>query len=511
MTTKPPSGTGLAAVESDDEDATATSVEDAIGDILDESTDKPVPPLTLPAPGVASADSTDTTKTPGPISIKTPTPVVETIPAPLSLKTPGPTPAPLTARDPKSKLPSIPPSRKESSGAFPLPGMAPEGGKSDEDKTLIARLSVLDELVEESTKVEEIDAVLRAATKQEPIALSDQATAEREKALGVSLGDRIAAAEFEDPGDDDDLTVSATPGIISITDEDEDDDEPTASQRPPGVRKTPTPATGGPRLDTPIPLLAGGPRLPPPTLPSGRTVHLPTPSGGLPPLPMPLASPASAPQRALTPALPIPAPLGVPATGTSPASAIFNKVQLPMGGLVAFLVAAFGGGFVVGAWWFGGQGSAPPVAIQAPASPPAAKAPEPAAVAPPAPAPAAAEPKPAEPMPAAEAKAEPEAKPAPAVAEPSAAQEAPAPAEPLPIPVRHVAPVRPKLVVHKAAPVAEKPAAAVKPPTVAAKPAPPKATAPATKPTAKPVTASAKSASKSDKAKAKAWVDPFAE
>ena len=389
MTTKPPSGTGLAAVQSDDEDATATSVEDAIGDILLDEADKPS--LTLPAPGA----STNSTKTPGPVSIKTPTPEVtletpgplslETpaplslkTPAPLSLKTPGPTPAPLTTRDPSSVLPSIPPSQKESSGAFPLPGMAPADGKNtDEDKTLIARLSVLDDLAEESTKVEEIDAVLRAATKPEPIALSDQATAQREKALGVSAADRVAAAEFEEPGDEDEMTVSATPGIISISDDDDDEDDTTASQRPPSARKTPTPATGGPRLDTPIPLLAGGPpRLPPPTLPSGRTVHLPTPSGGLPPIPMPLASPASAPQRALTPALPIPAPLGVSPPGPSPASAIFNKVQLPMGGLVAFLVAAFGGGFVVGAWWFGGQASAPAVAVQAPAP---AKPPEPAA------------------------------------------------------------------------------------------------------------------------------------
>ena len=43
MTTKPPSGTGLAAVGSDDEDATATSVDDAIGDILDEAIDERAP------------------------------------------------------------------------------------------------------------------------------------------------------------------------------------------------------------------------------------------------------------------------------------------------------------------------------------------------------------------------------------------------------------------------------------------------------------------------------------
>jgi hypothetical protein len=539
----------LAAVRPDEEDATATSVDTGLKpDSLLDGTDK-AGPLTLPAPGALSAG----TETPLPITLETPPPIVKRTPlpeiktptpaplfgdasetgtpgpilTPRPILTPGPvmtkTPAPLTKRDPSSLLPSIPAARKEPSGAFPLPGMAPPDAakSSDEDATLIARLSVLDDLAEESTKVEEIDEVLRAASqkKEEPIALSDQATAEREKALSVSPAERAAAAEFEEPGDDD-MTISATPGIISISDEDEDDEEPTASQRPPGAHKTPTPPTGGPRLQTPLPVAVGGPRLPAPTPPPGRSIRLPTPSGGLPPIPMPLASPASAPQRAITPALPIPAPQGAPAPAVSSVSAtILKKYQMPLVALVAFLASAFGAGFIAGAWLFGGQPAATPVAVQAPAAPaptvvptvPAATAPTPsaektaaatektAAATAEKPA-AAAEPAPAE-KPAAPAPAEQPALEAnPVVAQPAPA-EAPA-AEPA-LPVRHVAPIRPKPPVHKPAP----------PAAVAAKPPANKPAAPAGKPAAKPATASAKPAAAPAKGgkSGKAWVDPFAE
>jgi hypothetical protein len=538
MTTKPPSGTGLAAVGSD-EDATATDLEEGIETVLRDASGQTPKSLTLPAPG----DPPASTETPLPISLETPPPVSAKTPAP-ALKTPGPTPAPLfgngaasggtgtpgpvitktpaplTKRDPTSLLPSIPPARKEPSGAFPLPGMAaPDAGKSsDDEQTLIARLSVLDDPGEESTKVEEVDAVLRATAKAEPIALSEQASAERERALSVSAADRVAAAEFEEPGDDDDEVVIATPGIISISDDD-DDEEPTASQRPPGTpRKTPTPATGGPRLQTPIPLAASGPRLPAPTLPPGKSPRLPTPSGGLPPIAALLATPPSAPQRAITPALPIPAPVGTPATSSSPASAIFNKVQLPMGGLVAFLVAAFGAGFVLGAWlWGGGQPVASPVPAQAPAAAQATAVPQPApasapaAVAAPAPtAPAAAPEKPpaaaVEKPPAAEAKAAAPAaaeEKAPAIEEKQAAAvEKPPAAEAEAPPARRPPPLHPKPLVRKPpAPAAAKPAAPAAKPAVAA-----------AKPSAKPA-ASEKPATKNDKAaaKAKAWVDPFAE
>jgi hypothetical protein len=503
MSTKPPSGTGLAAVGPDDDDA--TSIADGSIDVIIESKDKPHPgSLTLPAPGTPSG-----AKTPAPLSAKTPGPILKT-PAPIS-KTPGPTPAPVAKRDASSMLPNIPAARKEPSGAFPLPGMAPpEASKSsDDDKTLIARLSVLDDLAEESTKVEEIDEVLRAASTkkgglEEPIALADQATAEREKARAVSAADRVAAAEFEDPGDDDDEVIMATPGIISISDDD-DDEEPTASQRPPGARKTPTPTTAGARLQTPVPLAASGPRLPAPTPPPGRSLRLPTPSGGLPPIPMPLVSPASAPQRAITPALPIPAPSGAPAAATSTFAFILNKVQLPIAALVAFLVAVFGLGFLVGDMWRGSDAVTTAPAAPAPAAAVApTPAPAPAAAPTPAPAPAAPVGEPAAAAPT-EAKAAPEepkveAKPV----EPEPAPEAPAP-------VRHVPVAHPKPIVHKApvatAPVAAKPAAA-KPAAAAAKPA-----AAAAKPAAAaaPKPAAAKPAAAKAGGKAKNWVDPFAE
>jgi hypothetical protein len=403
-------------------------------------------------------------------------------PAPLSLTTPAPvTKAPAGTRDASSALPSIPAAKKEPSGAFPLPGMASGGTKSsDEDVTLIARLSLLDELVEESTKVEPIDAALRAAAKNdEPLALADQALAERDRALGLSPAERMAAAEFEDPGDDDELTVSATPGIISISDEEDDDDEPTASQRPQNARKTPTPTTAG--LQTPLPSFGGGPRLPAPSPPPGRPMRLPTPSAGMSSVPMPLATPASAASRSLTPALPIPAPMGSLAGPAPGRSAIFSKVQLPIGGLVASLIAMFGIGLLLGAVFWRGQAATiatepPPPAPIVVAKPEPEPAPPPVA----APAPTAAAPAPAPEPTAAEAKPAAAPEPAP-VAEPTR-------------PVKHLAVAHPKPVIaHKAA---TEPGASPKPVVAAAKPA------------AKPAKAMA---AKSEKAKSKSWVDPFAE
>jgi hypothetical protein len=212
------------------------------------------------------------------------------------------TPAPVAAanRDPSSVLPTIPVPRKEPSGAFPLPGMAPpEGAKAagENDVTLIARLSILDEPSEESTKVEQEEAaVLRAKASTETADLTDtkfdedlhdavdlgeQAAVEREKALAAGAASpvaaRLSAAEFEDPGDDDeDVVVSATPGIISI---EEDEEEPTASQRPSG-RNTPAPVIPSLGSPTPPPMMAS-PRLPAPTPVPGRTMKLPTPGSGL--------------------------------------------------------------------------------------------------------------------------------------------------------------------------------------------------------------------------------------
>lgn len=451
---------------------------------------------------MADADSIEdllsATKTPGPV-IKTPGP---------TLKTPAPVAA--TNRDPSSALPSIPPPTKEPSGAFPLPGMAPPeaNGSGSDDVTLIARLSVLDDLVEESTKVEPLEAALRAkaSTDDEPIDLVGQAAVQRDKALSMAAPtalDRISAAEFEDPGDDDDdaFTVSATPGIISI--EEDDDDEPTASQRPPGLaRTTPAPLNlgGGPGLGgqaTPAPLPAStGPRLPAPTPVPGRALHLPTPNGG-----MPLFGGSSASGPTRTPALPIPAPLGAPAPAqVAPArSAVFKSVQVPLGGIVACLVAVFGAGFVVGAYLWQGD-APPPVAAEAPVRAPAElpQRTEPA------------KPVVAEPAPV----AVPTENAAPTVAEkPAVAAE---PVQPKPVPaaekpaeettklVAHVPPVKPRPVVRKAAPkpVAAATPAAEKPAAVEPKPA-------AAKPKPAPVVSS--KPSKPEKGRGKGWVDPFAE
>ncbi|HVR01153.1 MAG TPA: hypothetical protein VMT47_03415, partial [Polyangia bacterium] len=435
------------------------------------------------------------TKTPMPLSIKTPTP----IPAPLladasfaasfdaSAIDPAAavkTPPPVAERDPSSALPSIPPAKKEPSGAFPLPGMAPEAAKSsDEDATLIARLSLLDEVGDESTKVEPIETALRAAaSKEEPIALIDQALAERGKALGVSPEDRIAAAAFEVPENDDEPTVSATPGIISISDDD-DEDETTASQRPQGARKTPTPTTVGPHLQTPQPLLGGGQRIPTPV----RTSHLPAPGSDFAPVPTPLVSPPSVSHRSLTPALPISAPQGFPTSVGAARSAIFNKVQLPLGGLVAFFVAMFGLGLLFGAWLWRGQG---PITAEAPAptptSPSAVAMPPRAAVPPPAVA--------AEPTPAAAAPAEPKPpEPSPAPAPEKAATVEPVHAMPAPVveahPARRVAIARPKLAIRKPATGTTTPTAGTA--VVAPKPPAKPAAAAAVNPPAKPLTASA--------------------
>jgi nicotinate-nucleotide--dimethylbenzimidazole phosphoribosyltransferase len=479
MTTKPPFGTGLAA---------DTSGDDSIEDIL------------LPS-----------TKTPAPLPGGTPGPVIKT-PGP-SLKTPAPVAA--ANRDPSSALPTIPPPKKEPSGAFPLPGMAPPDAKPGEDVTLIARLSVLDELVEESTKVEPLEAALRAkaSTEDEPINLGEQAATQREKALAMAAPtalDRISAAEFEDPGDDDDdgLIISATPGIISV---EEDDEEPTASQRPPGaVRTTPAPVSlggnNGPSLPsfggalnlggpTPAPL-STGPKLPAPTPVPGRALHLPTPNGGM-PVGLGLGS---GPSRVPTPPLAIPAPMGNPAPAAPARSAVFKSVQVPLGGIVACLVAVFGLGFVVGAYMWQGDAQpsvaaehAPPAEVHAPAelpqrtaAPPVAEQPAAPATPPPVAAPA------ENPAPAAVAE-----KPAPA----PEGEAKPVPPATKPEPeatklVRHVAP-KPRPVVRKPAPAvtaeAEKPA-----------------DKPVAKPAAKPAPV-ASSKPKADKAKGKGWVDPFAE
>ncbi|MDB4980510.1 MAG: hypothetical protein JWM82_1262 [Myxococcales bacterium] len=518
MTAKPPSGLAASGAAQQTLDAL-----DAI-DIDDEVSSDAKSDAT-PAPTSFSAN--DAAKVPPP-------PVLD----PANVKTP----APVANRDAGSALPSIPMARREPSGAFPLPGMAaPDATKSDEDVTLIARLSVLDELAEESTKVEPLESALRAAaSKIDPIALVDQANAQRDKALGASASEQRGAAEFEDPGDDDDeLTVSATPGIISISEDwgerggkdrggkdpggkdsdDDDDEDTTASHRPPGARRTPTPVTAGP-LKTPAPWKAGvtsppsamGPlRLPTPAplfggarLPAPR---LPTPSGGLSTSTgVPVPAPPAPSSRAFTPALPIPAPIGALTTAPMSRSAVFNKVQLPVGGLVAFLVFAFLGGLVLGAFLW--HGEAPPPMVVEPTAPPAVVAPEPVAAEPAAPAPVVIAPV----APAPEkAIAEPMPAPKPVEAAP-VVPEKPAPVvDEKPVTVEKVAPA-PKA---KVAAVAPKPKAT---PPIKAAPAPkPEPVAAAPKHVVAPVAHIAKPAAAPKRPPGKPvkgsknWVDPFAE
>jgi hypothetical protein len=474
----------------------------------------------------------DATPAPTPFSAKANEAAKPAAPDPENVKTP----APVANRDAGSALPSIPMSRREPSGAFPLPGMAaPDANKSDDDVTLIARLSVLDELAEESTKVEPLESALRAAaSKADPIALVDQANAQRDKALGVPASAQRSAAEFEDPGDDDELTVSATPGIISISEDDDGDEdadeETTASQRPPGARRTPTPVTVGP-LKTPSPLkpsatpppatgalrlptpaqLFGGARLPAPSPVPGKAMRLPTPTTGLSTSTgIPVPAPPTPSGRAFTPALPIPAPIGALTTAPMSRSAVFNKIQLPMGGLVAFLVAAFGGGLVLGAFLWHGEAPPPaaPSMVVEPAAPPE---PAPPTLAAPAPAaPAATAPAPEKAPAAPNAPAEPT--PAPVAAAP-VVPEKPAPVAPeTPSPVEKAAPApKPKAVA-----VAPRPKAA---PAIKAAPAPKPEIAAAPKPhvaapvahAAKPVAVAKKSAGKPAAKGSKNWVDPFAE
>lgn len=562
MSTKPPSGTGLAADESIDD-----SIEDLLfeakshapgdDDITLSKTSTPPPVAGTPAPLAAAATPPPVLGTPAPMKV----------PASASLKTPAPTktPSPVATanRDPSSVLPTIPAPTKEPSGAFPLPGMAPpEGNKiGDDDSTLIARLSVLDDESDESTKVEPLEAVLRAkaseSPEETPINLGEQAAAQRDKALAMAAPtalDRVSAAEFEDPGDDDELTVSATPGIISI---EEDEEETTASQRPPSAR-TPhpvVPSLGGPSLSdsspgAPLPTLSspslsplilggatpapvpGGPRLPAPTPVPGRMMRIPTgtPSSGLSTL---AAGAAGGSGRVATPAFSIPAPQGSPAQAQASVSTaavrslIFKQVQVPFGGIVACLFAVFLGGFIVGAYLWQADGPASvaadgpqrahdpasaPIRTQAPAPQDEAKANAGESPVVPETPPVAAQPavddKPVVADTPVVAKPIDVEKPAPTPVKTLPAVAVTPPADELEKPVRRVAaPVRPK-AVRKPAVVA--PATAPKPAaTASATPAAsPKPAAAAPKPA--PV-ASTKPAKGGDKAHGKGWVDPFAE
>jgi hypothetical protein len=338
------------------------------------------------------------------------------------------------------RTPSPSPLGSEIPAPVPLPGMPP----AQNDVTVLApRPSIADEISEESTKVEPLETAIRAAASKDD-GLTSQASEQRERALRKSsaAAPRTTARqeaddfEFEDPdaGDDHnraaddhngaaDLDGGHTPADIPISDEDDDaEPSPLAGFAP----SRPAPGGFQPRLPPP------GRLTPPPGRPDlypGRRVltpnadFLPAPSGGY----------GGFGSGAHYPSIAIPAPSMGESTTRVNTALTDGRIRLPMGGLAAFLAAAFAGGLVLGALlWRGHAAPAPVAAASAPASPPAA-ATEPL-IKPVAPAAAAAPAKAAAPAAAAEA---PAAAAAPVVA---ATEDAPPVA---PRPVRHAAP-RPK-------------------------------------------------------------------
>jgi hypothetical protein len=380
-----------------------------------------------------------------------------------------------------------------------------------DEVTQIARSSLLDEASdEEETKVGPAESARRAAAANREtddeleLALAEQASAEREKALRRSAPPAPAQGgevEFQDPDDYDGPPLAHdTPSTIPI--EDDDDDESTANGR--------GPLSGSSVAPTPAPL--GGPRLPPPGAPAFGS-RLPTPSTGLrppgsPPLGLPMGNPGFSPSPSPAFGLPagagymgggsgagygppavgsspfgargtasssagvaIPAPSGLPATTRS---AVWGKVQLPWIGFGMVLFAMFSLGLLVGALRWRSSGDETAAVIAAPAQPAAAQ-------------PQAAEPAPAPSPPVTAPVVQPVEPPAPPPP-PAAAQDEATP-EPMAAAPQHVPP-----------PVAARPARRVSP-----VPGPVKATRPRK-------TASATPTKQVDsRGVAKGWVDPFAQ
>jgi len=365
--------------------------------------------------------------------------------------------------------------------SLPLPGVTasrpapgPELADDDDDEvTVMARPSVTDD-EEEQTKVEPAATALHAAASRDgdddevTTALSAQASVEREKALRKSVPPsldlplpspsyRTQSAgddgdEFEDPEDDDDVELAHdTPAAISVDDEaiatssySTDEEEPSSELEAVLAPRRPT---GSPPLGSAIGSFGrggdgfGAARLPTPS--PGYGFSLPSPGQ----LPAPSNSPFSArtapigspyaatrTTSAPMPAIQIPAPSGAAALPSS-RSGMFFAVQVPVVGLLALIVAAGGGGVLLGAklWRSGAPtamtsttlAAAPSPAIPAapvvqPVAPAAAPTAAPVAAAPVAAAPAAAAP--AAPAPSAAAVPA-----APSAAAPMAEEAAPAP------------------------------------------------------------------------------------
>jgi hypothetical protein len=425
-----------------------------------------------------------------------------------------------------------------SASSLPLPGLAPPAppppaaleaesalpDEDDEDKrdTDTRRAAVVDS-DDEPTKAEGA----RTPKVEQDTVLVEQASIERERALNraVPPAPRMPTrplgklpVEFEDPDDDDDDTdgdgrefdASAnqeTPGAIAIEEESIESEEeaynaapaapaygppPGMALTPRNLRPTPYPTT---RLPTPIPGFSPLPGSPAygspaysPNPPYGSAT--PSPGYGVPSLASSYAS-----GRVSTPAVPIPPPSG--AVAPLGRSRIFSKVQLPLGGLVAFVGAAFIGGLVFGALLWRGR------AVEAQAIVP----PAPVRVAAPAPAPAPAAAPAAAPVVAATPPVAQPAQPTPAAPAPAAAAAAHAPT-PAPAPVATELPPPPE--TPPPAPVATRPVRRAPAP----KPATPRVAtaAPAVARTPKPAKkAPVATTAASSKKGGKEWVDPFAQ
>ena len=257
--------------------------------------------------------------------------------------------------------------------AVPADAPEAEARPPSEITQITARPPVSDEVVEEETKVEQADILLRAAAANPDaaLALTAQASEQRDRALrkGASSGDSpfesngYASArsdkdseldsEFEDPdadesgedsgGDSADAfgAASLTPADIPISDDDAA--PPLASNGGGSGGYVATPPSGP----------ASQPRLPPPgrnftTPPPGRPEaytnrRLPTPS------PDYVAGGSGYGSGAHYPSIAIPAPASGSSSGAVRASVDESKIHLPMRGLAGVLAAAFAGGLLVGA------------------------------------------------------------------------------------------------------------------------------------------------------------------
>jgi hypothetical protein len=347
MTTKTPSGLAATGTTTSDEETIDDSLDDILMHANERSGDglpaRPVPQLQLPRPSSATL-----------------------LGVPLS----------------SLPIPSSSLSRAE------LDPMSRSAFVARDEVTQIARSALLDDLPdeEEDTKVRPLEAARQAAASMDDLAvdvgLTDQASAERDRALRKSSppGGRLAAdPAFADPDTDGaSQALGATPRGIAI--QDDDNDESTANGRGPlsgaGLQSPPV----NPRLASPT--LYGRPepfgsRLPTPSsaapsasfgsVPSSGPAYAPAPpSPGYAP---PVVSSAFGGQRSSVRSIPIPAPSGAPATSVA-RSPFFSKVQLPVGGLVAFLIAAFSGGLIAGAMLWRGTAAEPPIVMAVPVAPP---------------------------------------------------------------------------------------------------------------------------------------------